>query len=39
MYGPSPYMSKLIDTFMNLDDMIGRDFAAGLASLKAEAEK
>jgi hypothetical protein len=39
MYGPSPYMSKLIDTFMNLDDMIGRDFAAGLASLKAAAEK
>lgn len=39
MYGPSPYMSKLIGTFMNMDEMIGRDFAAGLANLKAAVEK
>ena len=39
MYGPSPFMSKLIGTFMNLDDMIGRDFADGLAKLKTIVEK
>ena len=38
-YGPSPYMSKVIGTFMNIDDMIGRDFEKGLADLKAAAEK
>ncbi len=39
IYGPSPYMSKVIGTFMNIDDMIGRDFEKGLADLKAAAEK
>lgn len=39
MYGPSPFMSKLIGTFLNLDDMIGRDFATGLAKLKTIVEK
>jgi hypothetical protein len=39
MHGPSPYMSKLMSTFMDFDDMIGRDFAAGLAKLKAIVEK
>lgn len=39
MYGPSPYMSKLIGTFINMDEMIGKDFAAGLANLKTAAEK
>lgn len=39
MYGPSPFMSKLIGTFINLDDMIGRDFADGLAKLKTIVEK
>lgn len=39
MYGPSPYMSKLIGTFMDMDEMIGRDFAAGLANLKTAVEK
>lgn len=38
-YGPSPYMSKVIGTFINIDDMIGRDFEMGLADLKAAAEK
>ena len=38
-YGPSPYMSKVIGTFINIDDMIGRDFERGLADLKAAAEK
>jgi hypothetical protein len=39
IYGPSPYMSKVVGTFMNIDDMIGRDFEKGLADLKAVAEK
>jgi hypothetical protein len=32
-------MTKLIGTFMDMDDMIGRDFAAGLAKLKTVVEK
>ncbi|HKH65786.1 MAG TPA: SRPBCC family protein [Reyranella sp.] len=39
IYGPSPYMSKVVGTFMNIDDMIGRDFEKGLADLKVAAEK
>jgi uncharacterized protein YndB with AHSA1/START domain len=39
MHGPSPFISKLMGIFMNFDRMIGTDFEAGLASLKAAAEK
>ena len=39
IYGPSPYMSKVMTTFMNMDKMIGSDFDKGLADLKAAAEK
>jgi uncharacterized protein YndB with AHSA1/START domain len=39
MYGPSTFMTKLIGIFMDMDDMIGRDFAAGLAKLKTVVEK
>ena len=39
MYGPSTFMTKLIGTFMDMDDMIGRDFTAGLAKLKTVVEK
>ena len=39
MYGPSTFMTKLIGTFMDMDDMIGRDFAAGLAKLKTVVER
>ena len=39
MYGPSPYMFKVMGLFMDMDKMIGNDFAAGLANLKAIAEK
>jgi hypothetical protein len=39
IHGPSPYISKVIGTFMDFDDMIGRDFVKGLADLKAAAEK
>ena len=36
--GPSPFMSKVMQVFMNIDAMIGRDFEAGLANLKKLAE-
>ena len=39
MYGPSTFMTKLVGTFVDMDDMIGRDFAAGLAKLKTVVEK
>jgi uncharacterized protein YndB with AHSA1/START domain len=39
MFGPSSFMFKVMGLFMNMDKMIGDDFAAGLANLKAVAEK
>jgi hypothetical protein len=38
MHGPAPFMSKLMQVFMNIDKMIGKDFEAGLANLKRLAE-
>jgi uncharacterized protein YndB with AHSA1/START domain len=34
MHGPAPFMSKVMQVFMNIDQMIGKDFEAGLANLK-----
>lgn len=39
MYGPMPYASKVISVFSSMDQMIGKDFEAGLAALKTVAEK
>ena len=39
MYGPAAFMMKVMGIFMNMDNMIGNDFAVGLANLKAVAEK
>ena len=39
MYGPNPYIAKLIHMFFNMDNMIGKDFKTGLAKLKTVAEK
>jgi uncharacterized protein YndB with AHSA1/START domain len=39
MHGPAPFMSKMMQVFMNLDHMIGKDFEVGLANLKNLAEK
>jgi uncharacterized protein YndB with AHSA1/START domain len=39
MAGPAPFISKLIQVFISMDRMIGQDFEAGLANLKAAAEK
>jgi hypothetical protein len=38
MHGPAPLMSRVMQVFINLDHMIGRDFEAGLANLKKLAE-
>lgn len=39
MYGPQPYMMKVMGLFCSMDKMVGKDFEAGLATLKALAEK
>ena len=39
MQGDTPYFAKIIHVFINMDSMVGKDFEAGLASLKAIAEK
>jgi hypothetical protein len=39
IHGPMPFISKVISVFFSMDSMIGKDFEAGLASLKAIAEK
>jgi hypothetical protein len=39
MHGPAPFMSKLMQVFMNIDNMIGKDFEVGLANLKKLTEK
>jgi hypothetical protein len=39
MYGPSPFIGKIMRVFMNMDRMIGKDFEAGLANLKKLTEK
>lgn len=38
MHGPLPYISKLITVFFDMDNMVGKDFEAGLANLKAITE-
>jgi uncharacterized protein YndB with AHSA1/START domain len=39
MHGPASFMSKLMQMFMNIDKMVGKDFEAGLSNLKKLAEK
>ena len=39
MSGQNAYMAKLMGIFVDMDNMIGRDFESGLANLKAVAEK
>lgn len=38
LHGPSPYLSKLMGVVLDIDNMVGKDFEAGLASLKALSE-
>ena len=39
MHGPAPFMSKVMQVFMNFDRMVGRDFETGLANIKTVTEK
>lgn len=39
LYGPSPYLSKLMGLVFDMDKMIGKDFEDGLVGLKAAAEQ
>ena len=39
MHGPSQFMSRVMQVFVSFDKMIGKDFEAGLASMKGLAEK
>jgi len=38
MNGKNNFMGKLMSVFINMDRLVGRDFEAGLANLKAAAE-
>ncbi|MBR0793879.1 SRPBCC family protein [Bradyrhizobium jicamae] len=39
MYGPAVFMSRVMQVFINLDLMIGKDFEVGLANMKKLTEK
>lgn len=39
MYGPSPFLSRLMTIFFSMEKMVGSKFEEGLATLKAIAEK
>ncbi len=39
MHGPLPFLGKIMHLFINMDNMIGKDFESGLANLKRFAEK
>lgn len=39
MYGPSPYISKLMTIFFSMEKMVGDKYEAGLDNLKKLAEK
>jgi uncharacterized protein YndB with AHSA1/START domain len=39
MYGPSPYISKVMSLVFSMEKMVGGKYEEGLASLKALAEK
>jgi uncharacterized protein YndB with AHSA1/START domain len=39
MHGPAPFMSKIMQVFMNIDKMVGKDFEIGLSNLKNLTEK
>ena len=39
MRGPAPFLSKVIQVFISMDSMIGKEFETGLGNLKSIAEK
>jgi uncharacterized protein YndB with AHSA1/START domain len=38
MHGRQPFMFKVMKVFMNMDKLVGKNFEAGLANLKAQTE-
>jgi hypothetical protein len=38
MYGPSPFLSRMMCVFFNMDKMVGGQFEKGLSSIKGLAE-
>ena len=39
MFGPSPFVTKVMGVFYNMEKMVGKDFERGLSSLKSVAER
>jgi uncharacterized protein YndB with AHSA1/START domain len=39
MRGPTPFLSRVIQVFISMDSMIGKEFETGLGNLKSIAEK
>jgi uncharacterized protein YndB with AHSA1/START domain len=39
MHGPAPFISKVIQVFISMDRMLGKEFETGLANMKSAAEK
>lgn len=39
MYGPMPFISKVMSLFVSMDSLIGKDFEAGLSNLATAAQK
>jgi len=39
MHGPAPFMARIMHVFINIDNMVGKDFEAGLGNLKRLTEK
>jgi len=39
MCGPAPFMAKIMHVFMNIDNMVGKEFEIGLANLKRLTER
>ena len=38
MHGPTPFVSKVMQVFVSMDTLIGKDFERGLSQMKAAAE-
>jgi uncharacterized protein YndB with AHSA1/START domain len=39
MHGPASFMSKVMQVFVSMDSLVGKDFETGLANLKSVAEQ
>jgi len=39
MRGPAPFISKVMQVFISMDSMLGKEFDTGLANMKSAAEK